>query len=345
MGDFWLSFRRFFAADTLSPHGICLLWRPELIWTHAAADVLIGLAYFSIPAALGVFFYHRRDVRFGWVILLFVAFILLCGLTHFMSVLTLWAPYYGWEAALKVVTAVASVVTAVALWPLLPKMVAVPSPTMLQNRIAERDAALEELRAAMATMVEMREHERSQKLLLDAVQSIASQTLKHSPDREVFSETFLQRLMALAGTHDLLVTQQWQGASLRDLVTATLRPYGKPYSYKGVDLVLKPNAAVSLGMAFHELATNAVKYGAWSGAGEVAIAVTSDPDGVAQIGWTESGGPPVMTARGKGFGSRLLERGVAQELGGPVTLDYRPEGLVCTIRAPLSPSIQLAPEV
>ncbi len=356
MGDFWLSLRRFFAADTLSPHGICLLWRPELIWTHAAADALIGLAYFSIPAALGVFFYHRRDVRFGWVILLFVAFILLCGLTHFMSVLTLWAPYYGWEAALKVVTAVASVVTAVALWPLLPQMVAVPSPTMLQNRIAERDAALEELRAAMATMVEMREHERSQKLLLDelnhrvkntlaSVQSIASQTLKHSPDREVFSETFLQRLMALAGTHDLLVTQQWQGASLRDLVTATLRPYGKPYSYKGEDLVLKPNAAVSLGMALHELATNAVKYGAWSGAGGVTIAVASDLEGVVQIGWTESGGPPVMTVRGKGFGSRLLERGVARELGGEVTLDYRPEGLVCTIRAPLSASIQLAAEV
>ena len=112
-----------FETEALSPHGICLLWRPELIWTHAISDLLIGVAYFSIPLALGVFLYHRRDVRFSWAIWLFVAFIMLCGVTHFMMIWTLWNPDYGVEAVIKAATAAASLVTAAALWPLLPKAV------------------------------------------------------------------------------------------------------------------------------------------------------------------------------------------------------------------------------
>lgn len=159
----------FFDVETLSPHGICLLWRPELIWTHAVSDVLIGLAYFSIPLALGVFLYHRRDVRFSWAIWMFVLFIMLCGVTHFMMVWTLWNPDYGVEALIKAATAAASVTTALALWPLLPKAVAIPSTDTLQARIDERDAALAELQDAMATMVRMEEHQREQARLLEEV--------------------------------------------------------------------------------------------------------------------------------------------------------------------------------
>jgi hypothetical protein len=126
MDRFWETIRYFFTSDMLNPHGVCLLWRPELLWTHVGSDVLIGLAYFSIPLALGVFLYHRRDIGYGWVIVLFVAFIMLCGVTHFMSVWTLWNAHYGLEALLKAVTAGASVVTALALWPLLPKVIALP---------------------------------------------------------------------------------------------------------------------------------------------------------------------------------------------------------------------------
>jgi len=161
----WLA--RFFDVTTLSPHGICLLWRPELIWTHAVSDVLIGLAYFSIPLALGVFLYHRRDVRFEWVVWLFVVFIMLCGVTHFMMVWTLWRPDYGVEALIKAATAIASVVTAIALWPLLPKAIAIPSAQALQARVEERENALSELRTVMAAMVRMEEHERHQARLLE----------------------------------------------------------------------------------------------------------------------------------------------------------------------------------
>lgn len=169
MPDFGNAISRFLDDKALNPHGICLLWRPELIWTHAVSDLLIGLAYFSIPLAMGVFLYHRRDVRFGWAIWMFVLFIMLCGVTHLMMIWTLWNPDYGVEALIKAATAVASIVTAVALWPLLPKAIAIPSTSALEARIRERDEALAELQAAMATMMEMKEHQERQSQLLDQV--------------------------------------------------------------------------------------------------------------------------------------------------------------------------------
>lgn len=354
MGRIWDAIQYFFTSNSLNPHGICLLWRPELIWTHAVSDILIGLAYFSIPLALAVLIYRRPEVKFGWVVWMFVAFIMLCGVTHFMAVWTLWNADYGIEALLKAATAVVSLWTAIALWPLLPKVVALPSAQTLEARIAERDEALAELRRAMATMVEMREHETRQKLLLDelnhrvkntlaSVQSIASQTMRHTGDMRQFEAAFTERLMALSSTHDLLVKRQWAEASLRELVEATLGHYGRRFTFSGVDLQLHSSFAVTLGMALHELATNAVKYGAWASGGDVAIEVSVEDAGrTARIVWRETGGSQLAAPARTGFGTRLLERGVAGELGGSVNMDYRPRGLVCTILAPVSAKI--APE-
>jgi len=144
----------------LAPHGFCLLWDPALIWTHVIADALIGIAYFSIPIVIARFLTHRRDVAFGWVVWMFAAFIMACGTTHFLSIWTLWHPDYGIEGLVKLFTAVVSVVTAVALWPLLPRAIALPSPAQLQGandalllRIAERDAALAALQRESAERV------------------------------------------------------------------------------------------------------------------------------------------------------------------------------------------------
>lgn len=139
----------------LAPHGYCLLWDPWLIWTHVISDALIAAAYFSIPIALWLFLRLRRDVEAGWMIALFATFILACGTTHVMSILTLWVPAYGLEGAIKALTAVASIITAVALWPLLPKLIALPSPSQLQRaldqlkaEVAERERAEDMLRQA-----------------------------------------------------------------------------------------------------------------------------------------------------------------------------------------------------
>jgi PAS domain S-box-containing protein len=121
-----------FVSSGLTPHGFCLLWEPRLIWTHAAADLAIGLAYFTIPVALAVLARRRRDLVFRPLVLLFfAAFILLCGVTHWLDLLTLWVPAYGLQAIVKVATAVVSVATAI-LWQLLPQAVALPSSAQLQ---------------------------------------------------------------------------------------------------------------------------------------------------------------------------------------------------------------------
>lgn len=145
--------RRLIETERFAPHGYCLQWQPELIWTHVVSDTLIGVSYFSIPFALAYFMAKRRDVQFGWVVWMFAVFIMACGLTHFFAIWTLWNPDYGIEAIIKAITALASVVTAIALWPLLPRAIALPSPAQLQRvnddlrlHVAERDDALEALR-------------------------------------------------------------------------------------------------------------------------------------------------------------------------------------------------------
>src|SRR5580692_7000606 len=139
----WAFFERLLDSSSLSPHGICLLWEPELIWLHVASDAVIAVAYFSIPVALSIFVSKRRDVDFGWIFWAFALFITACGVTHVMSIITLWVPVYGIEGIIKLFTAMASIVTAVMLWPLLPKVLALPSPTQL--RVAEAALAREGL--------------------------------------------------------------------------------------------------------------------------------------------------------------------------------------------------------
>jgi signal transduction histidine kinase/ActR/RegA family two-component response regulator len=137
----WAFFERLLDSSTLSPHGICLLWEPELIWLHVLSDAVIALSYFSIPVALSIFVSKRRDVDFGFIFWAFAIFITACGFTHVLSIVTLWVPVYGIEGLIKALTALASIVTAVILWPLVPKLLALPSPAQL--RLAEAALAQE----------------------------------------------------------------------------------------------------------------------------------------------------------------------------------------------------------
>ncbi|MCA1500925.1 PAS domain S-box protein [Bradyrhizobium sp. NBAIM14] len=163
-GTMWAFFERLLDSSMLSPHGICLLWEPELIWLHVVSDASIAAAYFSIPFALAILVTKRRDLKFGWVYWAFAIFIMACGLTHVLSIYTLWVPIYGIEGMLKAATAVASVFTAAALWPLLPKILTIPSPFELrqvqaaleEEEIKSRDATLllQQVRDAQRAMRE-----------------------------------------------------------------------------------------------------------------------------------------------------------------------------------------------
>jgi PAS domain S-box-containing protein len=117
----------------LTPHGFCLLWEPGLIWTYAVSDAAIALAYFTIPAALAVLARRRRDLVFRPLFWLFATFILLCGTTHLLDVVTLWVPAYGLEGVVKAATAGASILTAIMLWHLLPEALSLPSHAQLRD--------------------------------------------------------------------------------------------------------------------------------------------------------------------------------------------------------------------
>ncbi|MGZ8348000.1 MAG: sensor histidine kinase, partial [Allosphingosinicella sp.] len=180
---------------------------------------------------------------------------------------------------------------------------------------------------------------------LSTVQSSVVQALRTPASPETIRESIESRLFALARSHDLLTRDNWEGAGLRDLVDNALQPFGvadgraERFVVTGENVRLPPKATLPLAIAFHELATNAVKYGAFSNAaGSILIdwRVEPGPSGKQLIlCWREKDGPPVTPPSRKGFGSWVIERGLAHELGGNVTLDYRPDGVVCTIDIPL----------
>jgi PAS domain S-box-containing protein len=202
--------------------------------------------------------------------------------------------------------------------------------------ITERKQA-EALRALLADELNHRV-----KNTLATVQSIAAQTLKGIADIES-RQTLDARLVALSRTHDLLARDNWEGASLRELLLQELEPYrsegGIRFAVEGPDLGLQPKAAFALGMAFHELATNAAKYGALSNTtGKLLVkweVLRSSNARTLELQWAESGGPPVNDSGHKGFGSILLERGLSLEVDGEVQIDLDPSGLICTMQIPL----------
>jgi hypothetical protein len=101
---------------------MCFQWQPEILWMHVIADLVVAIAYFSIPLTLAFVLYRRRHIPFSWLILLFALFILLCGMTHVVGIIVLWEPVYRLQGLIKLATAAVSIATAVVLFPLLPKL-------------------------------------------------------------------------------------------------------------------------------------------------------------------------------------------------------------------------------
>lgn len=171
---------------------------------------------------------------------------------------------------------------------------------------------------------------------LATVQSMARQSLRGDSVSAQARESFEGRLAALSAAHNVLTERNWESASIAQLAAVSTAPYdpeGTRVTAEGPPVHLEPKIAVALSLALHELATNAAKYGALStpeGRAAVRWALAQPR---LTLTWTESGGPPVTPPTRTGFGARLLERGLAAELGGTVRLDFRPEGLVCTIDA------------
>ena len=181
---------------------------------------------------------------------------------------------------------------------------------------------------------------------LATVQSMAAQTLRHDPDPASAYLTFEARLMGLSEVHDVLTRENWHGAALQEVAERALRPFGDAASagqvrLRGPQVWLAPGAALALALVFHELATNAVKYGALSAdGGRVDLAWTLETDHL-RLTWVESGGPRVVAPTRTGFGTRLIERGFVAELQGRAQMRYEPGGLTCIMdaRLPVRPDM------
>ncbi len=124
--------------SSFMPHGTCYLWKPSLVGLHLGSNGVIALSYFSIPITLVYLVRQRKDLPFNWIFFLFAAFIVSCGLCHLMDIWTLWYPNYWISGAIRAITAIASLVTAIALINLLPRILTLPSPAQLSQEIEER---------------------------------------------------------------------------------------------------------------------------------------------------------------------------------------------------------------
>lgn len=174
---------------------------------------------------------------------------------------------------------------------------------------------------------------------LAMVQAMAARTFRNAPDLRLAQEQFAARLVALAQANDLLTGERWAGASLVLAIEQAVRPHqhdAARFVIRGEDLRISPKTALALAMAMHELSTNAVKYGAWSNDhGTVTVDWHINEDNI-HIEWREENGPEVEPPARRSFGSRLIERGLAGELGGKVSLHFAREGLRCLIDAPIT---------
>jgi PAS domain S-box-containing protein len=217
----------------------------------------------------------------------------------------------------------------------------------VSDTVAGPDGRTRRIVGVFDDVTEQRAAERRQRMLINelnhrvkntlaTVQSIAAQTLRSAPTLPAARDSFESRLVALAAAHDLLTAQNWHGARLADVVATAMAPFEtvqRPQiSRSGPPVWLTAQRALALSLALHELATNAAKYGALSvPQGRVTIRWNVAGDEL-RLSWIEQGGPPVAPPTRVGFGTRLLQRGLAHELHGEVALTFPPGGVRCEVR-------------
>jgi PAS domain S-box-containing protein len=214
---------------------------------------------------------------------------------------------------------------------------------------------IEVLSRTAAIAIEAKRAERQARLLIEELnhrvkntlaiaQSLATQTMRRRSSPKYFAAAFSGRLAALASSHTLLAHARWSGAGLHALIEEQLGPYRLPerasVTIRGDDVSLDPSAALTLGLTLHELATNAAKHGALaSPAGAIEIRTRIDTAAEGRrlaLSWSERGGPPIAAPPRRGFGLTLIEGGLAYQLKGNAVLDFRREGLQCTLEFPLA---------
>jgi two-component sensor histidine kinase len=271
---------------------MCLLWQPWLVILWAGSDLLIVTAYFSTPFALLRVLRKRDDIKQRKLVILFASFIMLCGVTHLLSIVTLWIPIYPFVGMVKLATGIVSATTAIFLFRLVPTLVSLPSLKTIEDansrltaevaahedtlaalrgardglelKIAERTAELEKVNEKLS--VAAREAIHRSHNLIAVVTSMARQSSSSHTDVEEFTNVLIGRLSALAdATATVIQRSHNASANLKEVVEKQLSPLMQTYPdrvhLEGPDLEIDSEAAQQLSLAMHELATNAQKHG------------------------------------------------------------------------------------
>lgn len=357
----WLTDLAFYA------HGYCLSWDPWLIGLHAGSDLAIFSAYTAIPVAILIYLHKRPKLELKALGRFFAAFIFWCGLTHLVAMITLWIPIYDLQAVIKIITAAISIATAVIIFRLMPAALAIPSPAELQSAndrlklaVAAHESTLHELRVARDEL-EQRVQDRTRSLeeaalhaetlvkeiahrsgnLMSVITAMARQTATAGIDAPEYASRLAGRIEGMGRAHDVLFKQSWKAIDLRELIKSQLDPFCgmRPCTLEGPPLAVSPAAAHALGMAFYELATNALKYGSLSvDEGSIDVRwslVASHGTQQLELVWREQGGPAVSQPTRQGWGSKVTGKLTSFALQGEASASFEPAGLVWTLKAPV----------
>lgn len=210
-------------------------------------------------------------------------------------------------------------------------------PAAVDRALAEARQRTEHRRAEHQKEMLVRELSHRVKNTMAVVMSLVQRTARNSSTVQEYSDNLMGRLRAMADAHALLFETNWSEAELREILNRTLAPYaqGRTDRFRieaGPAVFLDPKAALALSMVFHELTTNAMKYGALAhGNGLIAVSWTRDDLDNVRLEWREVDGPRIIPPEEQGFGTTLIQRSVQYELRGVVTLEYEPNGLICKI--------------
>lgn len=320
-----------FGSNDYLPHAFCYLRRPALVWTHVTADSLIALAYLAISVTLAYLVYKaRRDIPFHWIFLAFGLFIIACGGTHFMEVVTIWRPVYVFSAAVKIFTALASLMTAIVLPFNVPTILALAQQAKQSEQVTATLRANEERKEAL-----LREIHHRVKNNLAVICSLFYLQSIHVRDEETVQmfRDMENRVHSMALVHQRLYGSEnlaridfaeYAQALARDILAShgNLDP---PVQLKSdlEPIIMGADLAVPCGLILNELISNAFKHGFPDGVGgEIRLTLRNGADGKCSLSVDDSGGAipeDLDVNQSKSLGLRLV-RSLTQQIRGSFDL-------------------------
>lgn len=304
--------------------------------THVVSNLVIGLAYVSIPIVIVAYLRRRPDIENRWIFWCFTAFILGCGFTHFGHVLAFWDPrFYVFSQGADIFTAIVSALTAIALWPMLPVLARIPTPKQLMAMVRERDAAVGQLGQHKEILIRELNHRVRNNLLI--LQGLVSMMMRDPRTALIPSDqllgTILNRIMAVSRVHDRIYSDGLEPGQIEtrefvESICQDLRTQFGAVIETDVDpMMLSVDESVPMAMIINELVTNAIKHGRrgdeppW-----VRVGLKSQGAGRWMLSVDDNGpGVPAQASQSRSIGMRLI-RTLAAQLGGTLEITSSPSG-------------------